>query len=1067
MKLKIFTHSLKPLFILLFGMLLGEVGWGQTSITAIGTAVNQNFDGLTTSTSYQTWTDNSTITGWYAKTDATSPSQYKANTGGNTTASLYSFGSTSVSDRAFGYVPSDAFTGVSGKGNGYMGWRLKNNTGKSIGSIQIIWTGEQWRKAIDANIQYITLSYQVGSTVTDLTSGTYILTNSTFASPIHDATAAITLDGNLSANRTAGITIDINVVIPAGEEIMLRWADLNDPANHTLAIDDVSFTATKESQTITFNTLASKTFGDPAFDLTATASSGLTVSYASSNTSVSTISGNTVTLTGAGTTTITASQPGNGTFAPAIPVDRVLTVKPQAPTATAATNSSASSFSANWGSASGAAGYYLYYGTDPTLATYTAASVGLVTTFNLTGLIPGTPYYYRLKSINTGIYSDYSNIIEVTTGAGVQTYDITAVPSFTGVTLTWTKGNLSSRAVFVKEGTGTITNPDNNNRYYESTNWNIKGDQLGSSGYYCVYYGTGTTVDLTNLYPGRLYSVQAFEFNGAEWEEIYLTSVSGANNPNTFTTWGTTTFTNAAGVSIPEDWTNIDRWDHAIVPTAALHSAVLVYIDGNCEITTTAVSNNLTIKAAHGGITPELSINPNQSLTVTGALTNSAGTSGLVIKSDATGTGSLMHNTTNVDATIERYISGTTDLSAKKYHLVSVPVNASTYLSAVWVDSYLFTYLEPTNTWFAWDDPMSNVLQTKEGAMVYYPFGSSKIYSITGQLNNGTYTPTVAYTGSDKGYNLVPNPYPSAIDWNAVSGWTKTHVTGTIYGFSPTAKNYGSWNGSDGTNSMTRYIPAGQGFFVVADASSPSLTMTNSVRVNNTTGFLKSNSLPPNIFHLTAAGNGGQDEIAVQFAYDATTSATDTYDAEKLYGDLTVPQLSSFTANDATPLSITGLPFDQSSTAVPLKLEMTYTGEVIFTASAMESFQSGTSIKLEDKQLTRMIDLRTNPVYTFNHTPQDATDRFVLHFGSVLGIDTPETRFLSNVFVSGREIYLDYPASTNGELITAVYDMQGRTINQFHLNGTGHDHFTIRTSGVYVVKLMLPGGIETHKIVAL
>ncbi|MEQ8684188.1 MAG: Ig-like domain-containing protein, partial [Imperialibacter sp.] len=75
-----------------------------------------------------------------------------------------------------------------------------------------------------------------------------------------------------------------------------------------------SFTVTKGNQTITFGTLPLKTFGDSNFTLSATASSGLSVSYASSNTGVATISGNTVTIVAAGTTNITASQAGNTNY---------------------------------------------------------------------------------------------------------------------------------------------------------------------------------------------------------------------------------------------------------------------------------------------------------------------------------------------------------------------------------------------------------------------------------------------------------------------------------------------------------------------------------------------------------------------------------------------------------------------------------------------------------------------------------------------------------------------------------------------------------------------------------
>ncbi|WP_416867599.1 MAG: T9SS type A sorting domain-containing protein [Imperialibacter sp.] len=79
-------------------------------------------------------------------------------------------------------------------------------------------------------------------------------------------------------------------------------------------------------QSITFNPLPSKTLGEEAFTLTATASSGLAVAYTSSNQAVATISGNTVTITGIGETTITASQPGNINYEAATPVQQTLVI---------------------------------------------------------------------------------------------------------------------------------------------------------------------------------------------------------------------------------------------------------------------------------------------------------------------------------------------------------------------------------------------------------------------------------------------------------------------------------------------------------------------------------------------------------------------------------------------------------------------------------------------------------------------------------------------------------------------------------------------------------------------
>ncbi len=102
--------------------------------------------------------------------------------------------------------------------------------------------------------------------------------------------------------------------------------------------EEVSFTTLKQSQTITFDELTAKTYGDVPFDLEALASSGLAVSYVSSNPAVATVSDNTLTILGAGTTIITASQAGNATYVAADDVAQTLTVQKKAITVTADAN---------------------------------------------------------------------------------------------------------------------------------------------------------------------------------------------------------------------------------------------------------------------------------------------------------------------------------------------------------------------------------------------------------------------------------------------------------------------------------------------------------------------------------------------------------------------------------------------------------------------------------------------------------------------------------------------------------------------------------------------------------
>jgi len=82
----------------------------------------------------------------------------------------------------------------------------------------------------------------------------------------------------------------------------------------------------KLDQTIMFGALDTKIYLDAPFNLTATASSGLTVTYAYSNPSAAMMSGSTVTIISAGATTITASQAGSANYYAAPDVHQTLTV---------------------------------------------------------------------------------------------------------------------------------------------------------------------------------------------------------------------------------------------------------------------------------------------------------------------------------------------------------------------------------------------------------------------------------------------------------------------------------------------------------------------------------------------------------------------------------------------------------------------------------------------------------------------------------------------------------------------------------------------------------------------
>jgi len=92
---------------------------------------------------------------------------------------------------------------------------------------------------------------------------------------------------------------------------------------------------------------------------------------------------------------------------------------PVAPVSTAATSIVQTSCTANWGSSATATGYKLDVATDNSFTTfvsgYNSKDIGNVTSYNVTGLIANTTYYYRVRGYNTGGDGNYSNTITLTT----------------------------------------------------------------------------------------------------------------------------------------------------------------------------------------------------------------------------------------------------------------------------------------------------------------------------------------------------------------------------------------------------------------------------------------------------------------------------------------------------------------------------------------------------------------------------------------------------------------------------------------------------------------------------
>jgi len=240
---KLFTrvsHACVAMFCII-PVLFPKTSAAQISMKRDTTTYTQNFDVLPAVKDSIWENGTSYMDGWFVQrtkqknTIVVSPGN---NIGGN----LYSFGSTGSADRALGSQSSLL------AGEFAWGLLLQNNTGSTIYSIDISFTGEQWRiSEVTAGEHKVAFSYAINSDkaafmLSPKADDSWIAyPELNFKAP-HFYTTGGGRNGNLPENRTH-LSAVLAVDIPDGHYLMLRWKDADEPdTDHGLAIDDFSLT---------------------------------------------------------------------------------------------------------------------------------------------------------------------------------------------------------------------------------------------------------------------------------------------------------------------------------------------------------------------------------------------------------------------------------------------------------------------------------------------------------------------------------------------------------------------------------------------------------------------------------------------------------------------------------------------------------------------------------------------------------------------------------------------------------------------------------------------------------
>ena len=529
------------------------------------------------------------------------------------------------------------------------------------------------------------------------------------------------------------------------------------------------------------------------------------------------------------------------------------------------------------------------------------------------------------------------------------------------------------------------------------------------------------------------------------------------------------------GTTSPGNWSDPSNWCGG-VPTASTN----VFIPSGTTYqptvdVTTAICLSLTINAS-----AILTIGAAKALTVSGTLTNNGGTAGLVLQSNGSGTASLIHSTTGVPATVSRYMSGV----AESWHFLSSPVAAQA-ISGDWLPTGtygngtgydLYVWNEPTNCWIYKLNTTAVVNWNTVHSGNNFMVGRGYLYSVqattptkvfTGNLNNGAVTYPLTNQGpvtSDNvnGFNLVGNPYPSSIDWQALTGWSRSSLLASGSGYdmwiyNPSAGNYGIFNSASGigTNSVTQYIAPMQGFFVRA-AGAGNLGFSNALKVHTGANDWKSATIHPNQFSVVvqSAVDHTSDEVRLLFGYHENQPG-----AAKLFSPVAAAP-SLYLHAGGLNYTVRYLTDTIENPVVPVLFKPgvngAYTLQFNFEPTQFET------VLLEDLKTQNIQDLKISPAYPFSATVSDAANRFALHFVPI--ITTSLKELPAKITTHGLHIYVDLTLVT-GPTIATVYDLLGRKLYEQQLSGETITTLNFNAGReLLLVKLQNPQGSLCRKL---
>lgn len=561
------------------------------------------------------------------------------------------------------------------------------------------------------------------------------------------------------------------------------------------------------------------------------------------------------------------------------------------------------------------------------------------------------------------------------------------------------------------------------------------------------------------------------------------------------------------------DWNNPVNWSNGLIPNA--FNCVVIPVTANNPVVSgvnyNAFAYSLTVLDG-----ASLIVNSSNTIVVTDVVTvnptgsfNIQNDASLVQINDVANIGTIVKNK---EANIKRldYVYWSSPVANFSSSAIS-PLTPSNRIYK-WEPTTVTGYASNFGNWVSGNETM----QIGKGYIVRGPDNftdTNQIFTstITGVPNNGNITTPIfrsnydgiSYTGptatlvtkEDDNWNLIGNPYPSAIDAISflnsntnIDGFVKIWTHGTApstglpnpfyqsYTYNYNVNDYIAYNAtgaSSGPASFNGKIASGQGFFVLMNHTSASdaesVSFTNALRrdglglpYSNDEFFRTAQVVDQSgkIWLDIIAPNNNTTRTLVGYLDGASNNRDRLFDAianEKL-------DLNLYSLTDNIKMTIQGrtLPFDVTD-RVSLGVKIPESGIYSIAIGELTGFMTTQAIYLEDTDLGIIHDLVAQP-YSFTASSGDFSNRFVLRYDNeTLGNDDFDNAN-NEVFAVSNDILS--VQSTNLQLQSVkVFDITGRLLSNY--NNIGSKSIILqniqKNNAPLVIQIELENGLSVNK----